>query len=193
MSFDPVVSFFHRKSIEESTLVDIDIEKVRKRISWGKKKLRKVSSQTSNPLVCANARIFTHAYPGEMQELLVCLAMFGHWRTCNKKLTCLFFNDFENKHCYFQILDATFKECRKENPSYKMAALKCFGEIVQDYSIDRFQQISELLFPIISPVSMINYHLSLCFFNYNPQEDFLINPINGNGSLKHAPTPKCTN
>ncbi|XP_044163962.1 proteasome adapter and scaffold protein ECM29-like isoform X2 [Acropora millepora] len=50
-----------------------------------------------------------------------------------------------------KILDATFKECRKENPTYKMAALKCFGEIVQDYSIDRFQQISELLFPIIAP------------------------------------------
>ena len=41
MSFDPVVSFFHRKSIEESTLVDIDIEKVRKSISWGKKKIEK--------------------------------------------------------------------------------------------------------------------------------------------------------
>ena len=41
-----------------------------------------------------------------------------------------------------------------------MAALKCFGEIVQEYSIDRFQQISELLFPIISPVSL------LCLFHY---------------------------
>ena len=36
-----------------------------------------------------------------------------------------------------------------------MAALKCFGEIVQEYSIDRFQQLSELLFPIIAPVSFL--------------------------------------
>ncbi|XP_078353041.1 LOW QUALITY PROTEIN: proteasome adapter and scaffold protein ECM29-like [Oculina patagonica] len=50
-----------------------------------------------------------------------------------------------------KVLDSVFKECRKENPTYKMAALKCFGEIVQEYSIDRFQQISELLFPIIAP------------------------------------------
>jgi len=51
------------------------------------------------------------------------------------------------------VLDSVFKECRKDNPTYKMAALKCFGEIVQEYSIDRFQQIFELLFPIIAPVS----------------------------------------
>jgi len=50
-----------------------------------------------------------------------------------------------------KVLDSIYKECRKENPAYKMAALKCFGEIVQEYSVDRFQQISELLFPIIAP------------------------------------------
>ena len=56
---------------------------------------------------------------------------------------------------FLQVLDSIYKECRKENPTYKMAALKCFGEIVQEYSIDRFQQLSELLFPIISPVSFL--------------------------------------
>ena len=40
-----------------------------------------------------------------------------------------------------------------------MAALKCFGEIVQEYSIDRFQEISELLFPIIAPVSTLFKYL----------------------------------
>lgn len=55
----------------------------------------------------------------------------------------------------FQVLDSIYKECRKENPAYKMSALKCFGEIVQEYSVDRFQQISELLFPIIAPVSVL--------------------------------------
>ena len=56
---------------------------------------------------------------------------------------------------FLQVLDSIYKECRKENPTYKMAALKCFGEIVQEYSIDRFQQLSELLFPIIAPVSFL--------------------------------------
>lgn len=50
-----------------------------------------------------------------------------------------------------KVLNSIYKECRKDNPTYKMVALKCFGEIVQEYSVDRFQQISELLFPIIAP------------------------------------------
>ena len=57
------------------------------------------------------------------------------------------------------MLDSVYKECRKDNPTYKMAALKCFGEIVQEYSIDRFQEISELLFPIIAPVSTLFKYL----------------------------------
>ena len=54
---------------------------------------------------------------------------------------------------FIQIIDAVLKECRKENPTYKMAALKCFGEVVLEYSLDKFQDISDLLFPIIDPVS----------------------------------------
>ena len=67
------------------------------------------------------------------------------------------------------MLDSVFKECRKDNPTYKMAALKCFGEIVQEYSIDRFQQISELLFPIIAPVSTFK-----CFSTSNFSSNFSI-------------------
>jgi len=59
-----------------------------------------------------------------------------------------------------QVLDSVFKECKKDNPTYKMAALKCFGEIVQEYSLDKFQQISELLFPIIAPVSVLFKYIS---------------------------------
>ena len=68
---------------------------------------------------------------------------------------------------FFQVLDSIYKECRKENPTYKMAALKCFGEIVQEYSIDRFLQISELLFPIIAPVSFLFSSINILFAKLN--------------------------
>lgn len=75
MSFVVVVvfNFFHRKSIEEKTLVDIDIEKVRKRISWRKKKNEKSHFSNAEIIrwpVQMPAFFNTHAYPGEMQEHL---------------------------------------------------------------------------------------------------------------------------
>ena len=48
-----------------------------------------------------------------------------------------------------------------------MAALKCFGEIVQEYSIDRFQQLSELLFPIIAPVSFLFSPVNILYAKLN--------------------------
>ena len=48
-----------------------------------------------------------------------------------------------------------------------MAALKCFGEIVQEYSIDRFQQLSELLFPIIAPVSFLFSPITILYAKLN--------------------------
>ncbi|XP_031556184.1 proteasome adapter and scaffold protein ECM29-like [Actinia tenebrosa] len=50
-----------------------------------------------------------------------------------------------------QVVDAIFKECKKENPTYRQAALLCFGQIVDEYSMDRFQEIADLLFPLIDP------------------------------------------
>ena len=68
---------------------------------------------------------------------------------------------------FLQVLDSIYKECRKENPTYKMAALKCFGEIVQEYSIDRFQELSELLFPIIAPVSFLFPSINILYAKLN--------------------------
>ena len=161
--------FFDRKSIEESTLVDIDIQKVRKIISWGKKKEKKLEKSHFSNKESLGLYECPHPYAcvpwGDARaSLLSCLSARRYLAIEGPvKLACLFLNNNENKHCYFQILDATFKECRKENPTYKMAALKCFGEIVQDYSIDRFQQISELLFPIIAPVSIISLSFVFVF------------------------------
>lgn len=86
MSFVVVVvfNFFHRKSIEEKTLVDIDIEKVRKRISWRKKKNEK--SHFSNAEIIrwpvqmpAFLRMRTLGRCRSIfTRVLFCLAMFGH-------------------------------------------------------------------------------------------------------------------
>ena len=50
------------------------------------------------------------------------------------------------------MLDAIFKECLKTNIKYKIAALDCFGQIVEDYSVDKFQDVADLLFPVLDPV-----------------------------------------
>ena len=76
-----VFIFFHRKSIEESTLVEIDIEKVRKRISW-----RNEKSLFSNTEIIrwpvqmpAFLRMRTLGRCKSIfTRVLVCLAMFDH-------------------------------------------------------------------------------------------------------------------
>ncbi|XP_048584699.1 proteasome adapter and scaffold protein ECM29 isoform X2 [Nematostella vectensis] len=50
-----------------------------------------------------------------------------------------------------EVVNSVLKECRKENLEYKIASLNCFGKIVEEYGLDRFQDISELLFPIVDP------------------------------------------
>ena len=49
-----------------------------------------------------------------------------------------------------------FRECVKENLKYKMAALDCFGTVVEEYSADRFKDIADLLFPILDPVRSVH-------------------------------------
>ena len=95
-----------------------------------------------------------------------------HNRTPNKDTSIRVFIAKVELFFSLQVLDSVFKECRKDNPTYKMAALKCFGEIVQDYSIDRFKQISELLFPIIAPVSALLKYLLEC--NFSPKHQLII-------------------
>ncbi|CAH1774881.1 unnamed protein product [Owenia fusiformis] len=49
------------------------------------------------------------------------------------------------------VVDALLKECKKENVVYKTAALKCTGEILEAYEIDRYGDILEILNPLLNP------------------------------------------
>lgn len=55
--------------------------------------------------------------------------------------------------CLSQVLEAVLKECRKENWSYKMEALKCIGEILETHSVDKFKEVWDIVSPILKKVS----------------------------------------
>ncbi|XP_034043433.1 proteasome adapter and scaffold protein ECM29 [Thalassophryne amazonica] len=48
-----------------------------------------------------------------------------------------------------QVLEVVLKECRKESPVYKLAALRCAGDVLDSTQEDRFRDMAEILFPLI--------------------------------------------
>ncbi|XP_077575498.1 proteasome adapter and scaffold protein ECM29 [Stigmatopora nigra] len=48
-----------------------------------------------------------------------------------------------------EVLDVVLKECRKENLLYKMAALRCTGDVLNSCREDRFSDVTDILFPLI--------------------------------------------
>ncbi|XP_031695203.1 proteasome adapter and scaffold protein ECM29-like [Anarrhichthys ocellatus] len=48
-----------------------------------------------------------------------------------------------------EVLELVFKECRKESLVYKMAAVRCAGDVLQSSQEDRFSDMAEILFPLI--------------------------------------------
>ena len=45
------------------------------------------------------------------------------------------------------------KECRKENIEYKVEGIKAIGPILETHQLDRFQEISDILYPHLREVS----------------------------------------
>ncbi|XP_064414526.1 proteasome adapter and scaffold protein ECM29 [Latimeria chalumnae] len=54
------------------------------------------------------------------------------------------------------VILAVLKECRKENLRYKLVALKCAADVLHATKEDRFQELAEILFPIIKKNSPQN-------------------------------------
>ncbi|KAM7008757.1 proteasome adapter and scaffold protein ECM29 [Tautogolabrus adspersus] len=48
-----------------------------------------------------------------------------------------------------EVLEVVLKECRKESLVYKMAALRCTGDVLQSSQEDRFSDMTEIIFPLI--------------------------------------------
>lgn len=54
-----------------------------------------------------------------------------------------------------QVLDTVLKECKKENLVYKMAALRSAANILEAAKEDRFQELADVLFPVIRKVKYL--------------------------------------
>ncbi|XP_075067043.1 proteasome adapter and scaffold protein ECM29 [Mixophyes fleayi] len=52
------------------------------------------------------------------------------------------------------IIQAVLKECRKENVKYKIVALKCAADVLESTKEDRFQDMADILFPLIKKTSL---------------------------------------
>ncbi|XP_036407220.1 proteasome adapter and scaffold protein ECM29 [Megalops cyprinoides] len=58
-----------------------------------------------------------------------------------------------------EVIELVLKECRKENLGYKMAALRCAADVLESTQEDRFQEMADILFPLIkkySPTSALS-------------------------------------
>ncbi|KAG9346893.1 hypothetical protein JZ751_005820 [Albula glossodonta] len=58
-----------------------------------------------------------------------------------------------------EVIELVLKECRKENLAYKMAALRCAADVLESTQEDRFQDLADILFPLIkkySPTSALS-------------------------------------
>lgn len=67
------------------------------------------------------------------------------------------FSDELRKPCAGQptipeVMEVVLKECRKESLVYKMAALRCAGDVLHSTQEDRFGDMTEILFPLIKKV-----------------------------------------
>nr|XP_054507567.1 proteasome adapter and scaffold protein ECM29 isoform X3 [Agelaius phoeniceus] len=52
------------------------------------------------------------------------------------------------------VVQALLKECRKENLKYKMVALRCAAGVLQATKEDRFQELADIIFPMIKKNSL---------------------------------------
>lgn len=51
------------------------------------------------------------------------------------------------------VLEALLKECRKENLRYKIVALRCTADVLKTTQENRFQELTDIIFPIIKKVN----------------------------------------
>lgn len=51
----------------------------------------------------------------------------------------------DSKMSYVQIIDATMKECRKEEPIYRTHALRAIGDILEQLKEDRFEEVYNMI------------------------------------------------
>ncbi|XP_062455207.1 proteasome adapter and scaffold protein ECM29 isoform X4 [Rhea pennata] len=77
------------------------------------------------------------------EELLKAIASIVS--TCNAELQM----SVPGQPTVSEVVQAVLKECRKENLKYKMVALRCVASVLQATKEDRFQELADIIFPMI--------------------------------------------
>ncbi|XP_071476195.1 proteasome adapter and scaffold protein ECM29-like [Diadema antillarum] len=62
-------------------------------------------------------------------------------------------NEVDSQPAVDSVIIALFKESRKERIDYKISALDCLAAVLQEYNTDRFVELAEILYPIISKMN----------------------------------------
>uniref|UniRef100_A0A5F8GWR6 Ecm29 proteasome adaptor and scaffold n=1 Tax=Monodelphis domestica TaxID=13616 RepID=A0A5F8GWR6_MONDO len=67
-----------------------------------------------------------------------------------------------------EIVQAVLKECRKDNIKYKIVAVRCIADILNATKEDRFQELSDIVIPMIKKVTIANlklwFHSKMFFY-----------------------------
>ncbi|XP_060085987.1 proteasome adapter and scaffold protein ECM29-like [Ylistrum balloti] len=58
-------------------------------------------------------------------------------------------SDTEGQPSISQVVEAVMKECRKERLAYKLEALQCMGSILEEYKLDHFKDMWDILSPTL--------------------------------------------
>ncbi|XP_037979486.1 proteasome adapter and scaffold protein ECM29 isoform X1 [Motacilla alba alba] len=67
------------------------------------------------------------------------------------------------------VVQALLKECRKENLKYKMVALRCAAGVLQATKEDRFQELADIIFPMIKKNSLES--MGAAFPKHNEEDE----------------------
>ncbi|ESP05333.1 hypothetical protein LOTGIDRAFT_103320 [Lottia gigantea] len=59
-----------------------------------------------------------------------------------------------NQPAIHQITDCVLKECRKEKSDYRLEAWKCMSAVLEEYEIDKFQDMWDIMIPVLQKVNL---------------------------------------
>lgn len=112
-----------------------------------------IKAQSANSIATIASRLGTNLGHVERERLISCLLANVTGRTFQGKERLLqalasLCKDLKKElsSSYTTIIDAIMKECRKEEPLYRTHALKAIGDILEQLSEDRFEEVSHLSF-----------------------------------------------
>lgn len=110
-----------------------------------------IKAQSANAITTIASRLGTNLGQVERERLISCLLANISGRTFQGKERLLqalssLSKDLikQESSSYTVIIDSIMRECRKEEPLYRTHALKAIGDILEQLSEDRFEEVCQL-------------------------------------------------